>query len=61
MAKRADLLDRASHPKKQLGIAFPTKGVLDSKARAEVVALLGRLLLQVARAHSEREGHDDAS
>jgi hypothetical protein len=60
MAKRAGLL-RASNPKKQMAIAFPKKGILEPKAHAEVVALLGQLLLQVARAHSEHEAHDDAS
>jgi len=40
---------------------FPTKGPLDPKERSEVVALLSRLLLQVARAHGEMEVSDDAS
>jgi hypothetical protein len=60
MAKRAGLL-QLSNQKKQIAIAFPKKGVLEPKAHAELVALLGQLLLQVARAHSEREAHDDAS
>lgn len=44
----------------QLLFAFPTKGELDPKQRAEVVALLSRLLLQVARASRESEVADDA-
>jgi hypothetical protein len=44
-----------------MGLAFATKVALESRARVEVVALLGRLLLQVARALSESEVHDDAS
>jgi len=42
-------------------IAFPTKGPLDAKERSEVVALLSRLLLQVASARDESEVDDDPS
>ena len=45
----------------QIQIAFPTKCILDPKERAEVVALLSRLLLQVASADSDKEAADDAS
>jgi hypothetical protein len=61
MAKRTLLLDRSAHPAPQMGIAFPTKGTLDPRVRAEIVALLGRLLLQAARAEREGEVTDDAS
>ncbi len=61
MAKRCGVPERLSHPTLQMGLAFPTKCLRDPKARAEVVALLGRLLLQVARTQSEDEVHDDAS
>jgi hypothetical protein len=60
MAKRTLMLDR-SHPTPQMGIAFLTKGALDARVRAEVVALLGRLLLQAARVEREGEVNDDAS
>lgn len=45
----------------QMSIAFPTKGPLDPKERSEVVALLSRLLLQIAVAHSETEVANDPS
>ena len=45
----------------QMTIAFPTKGPLDAKERSEVVALLSRLLLQVATARDESEVDDDPS
>jgi hypothetical protein len=45
----------------QLPIAFPTKGPLEHNARAEAVALLSRLLLQVANALVEREAPDEPS
>ena len=62
MAKRNPLLNRSAHTASQMGIAFPTKGTLDPRVRAEIVALLGRLLLQAARAeHEEAEVNDDAS
>jgi hypothetical protein len=45
----------------QIGIAFPRKErILDPKTRAEVVAVLVRLLLGAARGRSG-EVHDDAS
>jgi hypothetical protein len=52
---------RATPLPSQVGIAFPTKSALDQKQRAEVVALLARLLLQVASAENESEVDDDAS
>jgi hypothetical protein len=55
------LLERSSHPLLQVGIAFPTRGTLEPRVRAEIVALLGRLLLQAARAELEGEVSDDAS
>jgi hypothetical protein len=42
-------------------MVFPTKGTLDPRVRAEIVALLGRLLFQAARAARESEINDDAS
>jgi len=42
-------------------IAFPTKGPLDAGERAQIIALLSRLLLQVANAIRESEGRHDAS
>lgn len=61
MAKRPALLDRSPHPASQMGIAFPMKGPLEPRVRAEIVALLGRLLFQAARAELESEVNDDAS
>jgi hypothetical protein len=61
MAKRPALLERSSHPLLQVGIAFPTRGTLEPRVRAEIVALLGRLLFQAARADLEGEVSDDAS
>jgi hypothetical protein len=44
-----------------MGIAFLTREtILDPKTRAEVVALLGRLLLEASRQGSESEARDDA-
>jgi hypothetical protein len=52
--------DRASRPMQQMGIAFPTRErILEPKMRAEVVSLLGRLLLEAAR-RGTGEVHDDA-
>jgi hypothetical protein len=45
----------------QMALAFPTKGLFDADERSEVVALLSRLLLQVARERSEKKVGDDAS
>jgi hypothetical protein len=61
MAKRRSPLDRSSHPTSQMGIAFPTKGTLDPRVRAEVVALLARLLLHATRPVRDGEVSDDAS
>ena len=61
MAKRPACLDRSSHLASQMGIVFPTKGTLEPRVHAEIVALLGRLLLQAARAGLEGEVNDDAS
>jgi hypothetical protein len=41
-------------------IAFFIKGELDHDERAQVVTLLSRLFLQVARSGGEREVNDDA-
>jgi len=54
---------RAHQPKQttpQMVIAFQTKGEFEHEERAEVVALLSQLLLQVASANSDREVDDDA-
>lgn len=45
----------------QLAIPFPTKGAPQHDARAEVVVLLSRLLLQVASALAERQVDDEPS
>ena len=61
MRKRA-VHDQSSSPTLQMGIAFQSnERIFDPKTRAEVVALLGRLLLDAARSGSEGEVHDDAS
>jgi hypothetical protein len=61
MEERPRPRDRSTSPTPQLGIAFPTtERILDPKSRAEVVALLGRLLLEAARRCSEDEVRDDA-
>jgi hypothetical protein len=44
-----------------MSIAFPTKQVLAAERRAEVVAILSRLLLEVARAQQQNEVDDDRS
>ena len=60
MEERPAVLGRASRPMLQIGIAFPTRErILDPKTRTEVVALLGRLLLEVARCATD-EARDDA-
>jgi hypothetical protein len=42
-------------------MAFPTRGrIVEPKTRAEVVALLGRLLLEAARRRAADEVGDDA-
>lgn len=61
MAKRTSTRHRSSSPLLQMEIAFPTRErILDPKTRAEVVALLGRLLLEAAR-RGEGEVGNDAS
>ena len=61
MEERPRVRDRSIGPTLQMGIAFPARErVLDPKTRAEVVALLGRLLLQAARCGNEGEVRDDA-
>jgi|HubBroStandDraft_1064217.scaffolds.fasta_scaffold180333_2 hypothetical protein len=61
MEERPAVIDRASHPTLQMGIAFPTRErILDPKTRAEVVALLGRLLLEAAQRDVDGEARDDA-
>ena len=60
MEKRPRVRDRSTSRTVQMGIAFPTREkILDPKTRTEIVALLGRLLLQAARG-SEDEVRDDA-
>lgn len=60
MGKRPAMLDRASVPTLQMGLAFPTRErMLDPKTRSEVVVLLGRLLLEAERRGSEDEVRDD--
>jgi len=59
MTKRDHQADRQAVS--QLPMAFETRQALDPKRRADAVALLSRLLLQVARAEGQREVHDDAS
>lgn len=62
MGKRRAVLERLSTRTRQIGIVFPTReSILDPKTRAEVVVLLGRLLLEAARRESESEVRDDAS
>jgi hypothetical protein len=54
MRKQGAMPGRSSRPVLQMGIAFPeTKLPVDPRVRIEVVALLGRLLLEVARRDSE--------
>ncbi len=61
MARQPSVRDRSSSPTLQMGIAFLTREtILDPKTRAEVVALLGRLLLEAARQGGESEARDDA-
>jgi hypothetical protein len=60
MEERPRVRDRSTRPTLQMGIAFPMREkILDPKTRTEVVALLGRLLLQAARG-SDGEVRDDA-
>jgi hypothetical protein len=62
MSKRPRVRDRSTTPTLQLGIAFPNKErILDPKTRDEIVALLGRLLLDATRREKASEVHDDAS
>lgn len=61
MGNRTSVRDRSSSPSTQMGIAFLTRErILDPKTRVEVIALLGRLLLDAAQPRSEGEVHDDA-
>ncbi len=61
MEKRPRVRDRPTSPTLQMGLAFPTREKsLDPKTRTEVVALLGRLLLQAASRGTEGEVRDDA-
>ena len=43
----------------QMSLAFPTKGPLDPKERSDILALLSRLLLQVATSQRESEVADE--
>jgi hypothetical protein len=61
-------MPKSSHGKRkqarhrfQMKIAFPTKGPLDADERSQIIALLSRLLLQVASAIREGEVPRDAS
>lgn len=45
----------------QMKLAFPTKGQLDAGERSAIIALLSRLLLQVAKANMGNEVRHDAS
>ena len=60
MTKLSCRLRQPTPPAPQMPIIFPTKDALDHQKRADVVALLGRLLLQVARADEGSEVRDDA-
>ena len=61
MEKSASRRKRSSSPPRQMGITFAAQDqILDPKTRSEVVALLGRLLLQAARRSVEGEVRDDA-
>ncbi len=60
--RKARCREQRSAPRlPQIAIAFQTRGTLDAKDRAQVVALLSRLLLQVAGARNESEVVDDPS
>jgi len=61
MTRRRHRIDLPEPSGTQMSIAFPTKQVLDAKQRAEVVAIVSRLLLQVARAQQRDEVDDDRS
>jgi hypothetical protein len=62
MTKRSCQARQPARRVLQMAIAFPTRGPSGgADERSEIVALLSRLLLQVARAQSEREASDDAS
>lgn len=61
MEERPRVRDRSTNASLQMGIAFPSRErILDPKTRSEVVALLGRLLLEAARHGIEGEVGDDA-
>ncbi len=61
MDKRSRVRNRSIDSTSQMALAFPTRErILDPKTRAEIVALLGRLLLEAARRGSEGEVRDDA-
>ena len=59
MPKRSYAPSRPTPPAPQLSLGFSMKVALDQRQRAEVVALLSRLLLQAARALGEEEVRDD--
>ena len=62
MAKRPRARNRSTGPILQMGLAFLTRErLLDPKTRAEVVTLLGRLLLEAAQRGSESEVRDDGA
>lgn len=53
--------NRLSRPMQQMGMSFPSRErILETKTRAEVIALLGRLVLEAARRGIADEVRDDA-
>ena len=61
MRKRTPLHEQPSSQPQQTAIAFPTKDrMVNPKMRSEVIALLGRLLLEAARRGNQSEVGDDA-
>jgi hypothetical protein len=61
MRKRARVRELSSNLQLEIGIPTPmTERNLDPKTRAEVIALIARLLLDAAQ-RSQREVGDDAS
>jgi hypothetical protein len=52
--------NRRARPTPQLAIPFPTKRELGPEQKDETIALLSRLLLQVANANNEEKVNDDS-
>ena len=61
MAHRRHRADPPQDPSSQLLIAFAPRRALDQRQRADAVALLSQLLLQVVSAQRHDEVHDDRS